>query len=182
MKKNTEHTYLKQSFILLDTNILIDAIKNPSAYQPLFDLFEENDCKALLDPNVRIEFLRGARTQNELKLHKDFLITIFGTESADLSVSVDIYEIARKLMWCAQLNENKHIKLPDALIGAQIYKYRTTHGNLLLATRNHVDFPPFLFERKSTINLFLANGSVNSVCIYDVTPDCESLIEDAPAI
>jgi len=180
MKKMTNFTYLNGSFILFDTSVLIDGIKYQDEYQSFFDFIKEQDCTGLLDATVRCEFLAGARNDSEMLLLSDFLQSLFGSSDPGLRISTETFETARKLMNCVYRAENKHLKIPDALIGSQIVQYSSVVGNLLLATQNHHDFPPVIFERKYTQNINLPDGKIKTVGIYDVRTDYKALLSKSP--
>ena len=159
---------LRNKHVLLDTNILIDSSKFPDEFGSFFDLLNEKSVISVIDQTIKFEFLRGAQNNAEYKKLEDFLDLLFGQNRLELEPNRATFDVARKIASLSYRTGNKSIKLGDSLIAAQVEKYsRNGSGNLFLATQNHKDFPPFLFNCVYVHLITLKDGSIKPVGIYE---------------
>ncbi len=153
--------------ILLDTNVLVDMSKHSGEFTVLHDFLRKNKLVRLIDQTIQFEFLRNFRSK--ANAHK-FLIGLFGPLSdVTLPVSDEIYENALEIARICHLVDNKDISFADALIGGQIMKYtrsKLDKNSVILASQNHRDFPPILFERVDELLVTLKDGSIRVVGFY----------------
>jgi predicted nucleic acid-binding protein len=106
---------------LVDTNILIDYLQTSEDAARELNRYDE----ILISRITWIEFLVGAKRQDERKVRED-LLQRFSVVELDRAVAIKSVEI----------RQARRIELPDAIILATA----RVHG-LLLVTRNHRDFP-----------------------------------------
>lgn len=144
---------LQDKFLLLDTNVLIYLTKYPRFMAALLKRWEDAGIVLILDDLVKFEFLRKANSPEEEAQLKNFLQKIFKTEAGGIDKTqfpiVDevirlATEIANLYSWRLK---NTRIQLPDCFLAGQMRKYNAAKDQLYLATANHKDFPPLLFDR-----------------------------------
>lgn len=155
-----------RSFVLLDTNILIDSAKFPESFTPFYRTLEEREVQTVLESTIQFEFLRGFQVR---KNAEEFLEAFLGKDRFTLVPDKDLFEMALRIAHVYYLADNKHIKIADALIAAQISKYARSASDaneLLLATQNHKDFPPVLFQRLAVHLVTLPDGSIKTLGVY----------------
>lgn len=128
--------FIKNKWILLDTNVLLKAARDPSKFTQLFSFIEKYNCKLAYNQMIRAEFLQSIWkpeliTKAELFLENLKIIDIpFNNfkELTDLAM-----EATRKL------RKNKK-NLPGLIDSYLISLIKFYNGNLLLLTSNHKDF------------------------------------------
>lgn len=137
---------LSRKHILLDTNVIIDAYQSPIAFQELFQHFEQAPCALTISWQVRFELFRKAYDQNYRDRLQEFIDSL-GIFILPSGMEKDFYPDALAI---ANVYAKKSIKAPsfvDCMIAAHIKRHAS---DLFLLTRNHSDFPLFLFDRKAT--------------------------------
>lgn len=161
-------SWLKNKFLLLDTNILIDSVKYPDEFKTFFDLVNSNEVKSVVDYTITFEFLRYANSTKESKDYNLFLDKIFGAKKNQIALlpRPEIFKIAENIALIANRTDNNKIGLADCLIGAQLAKY--TDGLLFLATQNHSDFPVCIYDLLYKHDMRLTNGKIKVVGIYQL--------------
>lgn len=156
----------ERGYVLLDTNVLIDTSKYPEEFSTLYKEFEKLHISTVLESTIRFEFLRGISKPSE---GDKFLEELFGTDCLLLKPDQNIFDSALQIGGVFKRNDNKQVKIADLLIAAQICKYAkdsTAHTELILATQNHKDFPPVLFERIDDYLVTLSDGSIKTIGFY----------------
>lgn len=142
-----KYELLKNKFLVIDTDVLINTSKYFKFYSPIFSKLAENEAESLLDEFVRFEFLRKADSRSEFEKLETFLKTLIGGNgSADLKISSSVINSSLEI---ANLYSWKNIKNPsptDCILGAHLKKYNSKNS-LFLLTENHKDFPGFIFDR-----------------------------------
>lgn len=177
------YAILKNKFIVVDTDVLVNTSKYLKFYQEVFAKLAENEVVSLLDEFVRFEFLRKAKSNGELEELKAFLVKLLNNKgAADIKVSGDTIDIAMDI---ANLYSWKNIKNPsftDCILAAHLKKFsKGTSGNLFLLTENHKDFPVFLFDRVGfeTIDLGDSSESFHNLGFYSFNAGkFEKLLEE----
>lgn len=151
-------------YILLDTNVLIDSAKFPEDFSIFYNFLQENNIISILDPTIRLEFIRGAQTRKDKELFEVFLNETVGSDRIELKPSEKIFGIAENIaLITAQVN-NAKMDLGDCLIAAQMASIKT---DLLIATQNHQDFPAALFDRLHVEIIPVSEtGKIKTVGIY----------------
>lgn len=133
---------LEKKFVLLDTNILIGASTNYSAYQPLFELLEETECAPAHFSFIEFEFVRGAYESENMKKRRMFFQQI---QSFPMGVPAD--EIITSAIAIANVYAGKNhntASFIDCCVAAFLKRHS---ASLFLLTEDHKDFPLFLFDR-----------------------------------
>lgn len=134
---------ISNKYILLDNNVITRASDHPDAFLPFLQLLIDANCKPIIIPLIKFEYLRGAnsikhRTKRlallEL-LNPDTIPSIYGDQKVDLAIDIANVYSGRKL-------ESPNVV--DCSLAAHLIHFQST---LLLATLNHKDFPTFLFDR-----------------------------------
>lgn len=156
----------QRGFVLLDTNILIDTTKFPEEFSVLHNELKRLHINSVVESTIKFEFLRGLRNVQVGQLLLDALC---GAGHMVLHPDKSTFETALHISQIYYKNENKQVKISDVIIAAQIAKYARGERNeteLLLATQNHKDFPPVLFDRVENLLITLADGSIKVIGFY----------------
>jgi predicted nucleic acid-binding protein len=156
----------ERGFVLLDTNVLIDTSKYPDNFLVLHNELKRLHISSVVESTIRFEFLRGLR--NVIDGEK-LLSGLCGENHLVLNPDKDTFDRALKISQIYVRNDNKQVKIADVIIAAQIAKYAKGAGNaneLLLATQNHKDFPPILFDRVDEMLITIPDGSIKIVGFY----------------
>lgn len=158
---------LRDKFVLLDSNILINSSKNPEEFEAFYRSLVEYNTKAVLDESVKFEFLRGMRESGDKEKYDNFLTLLFGNVSEKLELKVDpkTFEVAKNIAVIYGRHSKPKIEFGDCMIASQMHKY--THSGLYLATENHDDFPRLLFDLIHTQVIDVAaRGELHTIGIY----------------
>lgn len=156
----------KHGFVLLDTNVLIDTSKYLTEFSVLHNELQRLEISAIVESTIQFEFLRGLKN---VAAGEQLLDQLCGGERTVLSPDKAIFDRALSISRIYQRSDNKHVKVADVLIAAQICKFArdsSSEYELLLATQNHKDFPPVLFERVEDLTITLADGSIKVIGFY----------------
>lgn len=94
---------------------------------------------------IRFEFIRYASTNEQRYSFEKFLTQTFGSNQVERSSETKkLYAVAENIALIIARTENTKIELGDCLITAHMALFGS---DLLIATQNHHDFPPCLFDR-----------------------------------
>jgi len=160
------------STILLDTNVLIDSVEYPEEFQWLYNAL--NDVESIshtLSPIIRLEFFRGFA--NKVKAN-ELLERALGKDNFILPIDQKDYDLAYEIARVYLSNGNKKISIGDLLIASEVAKYsipKRTSTPLVLATQNHKDFSPVLFDLVDVMNIPLRNGQIKTIGFYVFNAD-----------
>ena len=150
----------------MDTNVLIDTFKFPDDFSVLYNELENRKIISVTESTIRFEFLRGLRN---IKRGEDLLDQLCGENHLVLQPDKETFEKALQISQIYLQTDNTQTKIADVIIAAQIAKFAKNPGNateLLLATQNHMDFPPVLFQRVQELLITLADGSIKIIGFY----------------
>lgn len=126
-----------QSWIVLDTNFLIDFFSKQDAYIPILEKIRVDNTLVSIEP-VRCEFIRS-KTKDVVKLKSAFFWTIIETL---LPLDKDVYSLVQPTIEQYGADIEK-VSLTDIYLACVIQRYTKVY----LLTRNHQDFPTKLFIR-----------------------------------
>lgn len=161
---------IKNQFLLIDTNVIIDASKNAKEFSSFFEKILKYEVKPLLDLTIQLEFVRGARSLEEADKHQEFINKLLGGSSSPMQLSNDIYRLAKEISIVLNKSSTlvKPMKLGDCLIAAHIAKFskESSMARVYLATQNHQDFSPILFKQVFLYPIRLADGKIKLIGIY----------------
>lgn len=165
--------FLARANIILDANVLIDGIKFFDESSNFFEAVQVNNCCPLIDSVVEFEFFRGARNAKEESLFLAFIAKVFGVEPFRLPIpDRDTFKLAQTIAKIAFRSENKPLDFADCLIAANCVRYaRPGAEKVYLATQNHADFPPAIFDRKHVVLVPLPDGRIKTIGIYAVNEE-----------
>lgn len=154
------------SHVLLDTCVLIDSSKHPSSFIDFYEHLRIKNAVPVLEKIVETEFLRSSQRQDVGRLLLDCW---FGEDRLLLSITAETFKDALDISQVYTVTGTKPVALPDLLIAAQAKKYaRLTadYRELIIATSNHFDFPPVLFDLLYVQNIRLSDGKIRTVGFY----------------
>lgn len=151
---------LKSKYLLLDTNIFIDAFLHPNDFSDFFNTLKENDITLVTIDLVKIEFLRGSQDDATYKFKEEYLHKITKIIlPTDEIVIKNAYELLKKYR-----EFGKTVAMADFYLGANLMRYK---GNLYLLTRNTKEFPSSIFNLKHIVNYPLSKG-IFTYGIYEI--------------
>ncbi len=140
---------IKKELLVLDNNILSSLSGDPDYLTTFMQIFKANNL--LIDPIVRIEFLRGAFKNNAYEEQKKFLeFEKFNNMMDNQIIQKKVYERVFDIARIYSHKGNPSIPLGDIFIIARlsIYLY-----NVLFITRDYSDFDSILFDRVGVVSI-----------------------------
>jgi predicted nucleic acid-binding protein len=168
----------ERSFVLLDTNVLIDTAKFPEDFDVLYKELSSLHIESVIEETIKLEFLRGLK---DPATGQKLIDALCGEKAMTLIPNKEIFERALAISKIYLRSTNKVASVPDTLIAAQLCKYaREKKGQyeMFLATQNHRDFPPVLFERVDQVLITLADGSIRVIGFYRFKRDVYDKLSD----
>lgn len=133
---------VERRFILVDTNFLIDASRQWSVFEPVFEFF--NGAKAILATNelVKSEFMLGIRSPEEYAAKEQFF-------SKAIQLDHPTSEAAKKIATTDAIkllgdNKNK-TEICDLYLAAIAIQYQRSTGVYILS-KNFKDFSDRIFD------------------------------------
>lgn len=134
----------RRSWIIIDTNFLIDYFSKPELYISLVEGLREGDNVIVSIELVRCEFIRS-RVKDVIKLKSEFFTTL--VENL-LPIDQGVYKLVQPTI--EKYGEDiEKVSLTDIYLACVLQRY----SQVLLLTRNHQDFPTKLFSRDYLINI-----------------------------
>lgn len=145
---------IKGKYIIIDTNVLSDSSTDAEFYKTLYKIFENNPI--LIDPIVKLEFLRGAYIEKTYKEKSAFLkIEIFNAMADHQDIYKKVYDSAFNIARIYSHNKKYNIPLGDILITAR--QEVQTGTDCYFLTEDKEDFTALLFDRKAVISFERVN-------------------------
>lgn len=157
----------KGKHVLIDTNIIIDAIKDAKSFMPLFGELADIKAVPMLDEIVCFEFLRSATSNSEKKKMELFLKDIFG-DPAMLVPDKNIIEEATKIAMVYRRHQSPSVDLTDCFLAAQAERYK---NNLLILTKNHKDYPSCIFDCLGVFAMCGDKNEIHTIGLYGFNHD-----------
>ncbi len=135
--------------LVIDTNIVALCSSDEIFLQSFLEIFKKSN--RLLDPIIKLEFLRGTQTDSLYKKKLKFLEFHEFYDMPDHyeiynKVKDDTYNIAR----IYSHHKNPDIPLGDLFITSRLKYYSDTH---LLITLDQQDFSTLLFDRLAVVSI-----------------------------
>lgn len=139
---------LKNKFLLLDTNVLIFALRSRDVSADFFKKLEILKVVPVVDQTICFEFLRGAYNKESRKDFEEFIKGLTQTDVRDaLPIKKETLDTAALIANIYNRHKKNGVETGDCLIAAQLEKYsRSNIGHTYLATINPIDFPTILFD------------------------------------
>lgn len=134
---------IKDSYLVPDTNILSACSSDVDYYKTFFQIFKNNSI--LIDPIVKLEFLRGAYREKTYKEKAEFLrIENFLLMVDHNDIYKKIYKNAFNIARIYSHHGKSDIPLGDILITSRLEVYKDER---LFFTEDISDFSSLLFDR-----------------------------------
>lgn len=149
---------LKNSYLLLDTNVFIDAFHNPSEFGRLLNGLKDNGVTLVTIDIVLIEFVRGSSEPKKLEEKKDYLDKLI---DAILPVDKIIIDHTIDLLKRYKI-EAKDVSIVDLLLGGMLVKYS---GRMFLMTKDIKDFPTNIYSLETYLNI-VGRKAIHNYGIY----------------
>lgn len=150
---------LKNHYLLLDTNVFIDASINYSEFEKFFNQVRLNDITLVTIEAVIIEFLKGALDKQKMEAKLALVTEITETR---LPIAKDIFGNIQNLLSLYK-EEGKGVSVVDFLLGGMLVQYPQ---NLFLLTKNTTDFPTNIFNLATYLNL-IHRKTIQSYGVYN---------------
>ena len=152
---------LKNSYLLLDTNVFIDAFHNPNEFGKYFNNLKENGVTLVTIDAVLIEFTKGSTEIKKLQEKNEYFNNVVDAIlPIDKSAVNNTYELLKRYKI-----EAKDISIVDLLLGGMLVKYK---GKILLMTKDIKDFPTNIYELKTFLNI-VRSKSIHNFGIFSFT-------------
>lgn len=151
-------TSINNCHLLLDTNVFIDTLLNPTRFGDFFILLKEHNVTLVTIEPVIFEFLKGAQNIEKTQERETVIDSIIETI---IPIPKEAFQNAKKLL-LEYKEEGSKISITDLLLGTTLSGY---HGKLFLMTKNTTDFPTNIFKLETFINL-LHRKSIQSYGVY----------------
>jgi len=142
---------LKDTHVLLDTSVFIDAFLNSVEFGKFFNDLKTHGATLVSLGAVKTEFLKGAPNVEKYNQKKDFFDQIV---DACLPTTNDTFTNVYKLTQMYKA-DGKSLSITDLLLGATLMQYKK---NLFLLTKNTTDFPTNIFNLASYMNISYIKG------------------------
>lgn len=140
---------ISDKYLIVDTNILAFCSTDSEFLGEFLKIFAKNI--RLIDPVVRLEFLRGAQTDSLYQKKSDFLKS---NEFYDITDHFDIFKKVRQdaedISRIYTHFQSPDVPLGDLFITARLKHHYKTH---LLLTLDQQDFTTLLFDRVATVSI-----------------------------
>lgn len=137
------------SHIFLDTNVFIDAFKNPESFHEIFVFLKKKDNVIFTINSVAIEFLRGSRSVEEFQEKKEFMLSIMNSEIFTLTKQSE--DLALELTLVYQ-SPGSSTAVTDFYLASMLGQFKHLKSTYLM-TKNHKDFPTSIYDRCVLINI-----------------------------
>jgi predicted nucleic acid-binding protein len=161
---------LRGKYILFDTNVIINYGQYRKFYQPFIDTLFDQHIVPVVSSIIKIELYAFAKNNKERDDVEGLIMRLSKGDPKgwELPTRKELVDKAIELGQLYQVSgkKGKSIQLGDLLIGAEMMLYKEG-GYLILATENHDDFPPSLFERIGIVTLD-CRDSIHNVGFYKV--------------
>ena len=139
---------IKERYLVIDTNVLSSCSSDKDFFKSFLDIFKNN--YILIDPIVKLEFLRGAFREETYKEKSKFLeFEKFNMMVDHQEIYKNIYEKAFDIARIYSHNGNSGIPLGDIFIIARL---ATLNENYLFLTLDKSDFSTLLFDRLAVLS------------------------------
>ena len=142
---------LKNGWLLLDTDVIIDAAKFADSFDIFFSDLEQADCTVVTISSVVVEFLRGAKSIKDMRA-KTSLIENIATviPTGEMTSNMGAVDLIDPGFLVAYGREAKGVSYTDYLLGKTVKNFE---GKMWLMTGNHKDFPATIFQRDHIVTL-----------------------------
>lgn len=152
---------LKSSYLLLDTNVFIDAFHNPSEFGQFFNELKENEVTLVTVDAVQVEFTKGSSELIKFEEKNKFLNEIIDAIlPTDKSVISNIFELLKLYKI-----EGKDVSIVDLMLGGMLVKY---NKKMALMTKDIKDFPTNIYQLKTHLSI-LKRRSIHNYGIFSFT-------------
>lgn len=160
---------LKDAFLVIDTNFIIDAWLFKEEAADLLAKLDALNCYLMATRSVVIEFLGGTKDADSLTAKLEFLEKLFARPIDRIFVPYkpDFPKHDEFIEFSRQAN---NFSCTDFELYLTLKKYA---GRVMLMTRNHKDFTAPTFERKGFITL-LGKKEVHTHGLYVYSPSPRS--------
>ncbi len=153
---------LKDKWLLLDTNILIDAFKSTHDFEDFFTSLKKN-CHVVTTTAVAIELLRGAKNLKEMRKLKDYVEEVCeGVLPYNDIRDQSTQSLIEPELILAYGKNGKDVSYTDYLLAKILKKY---NKSAFLLSHNHKDFPTNVFTRDDVV-IFHKELEVKAYGIY----------------
>ena len=139
---------IKGCYLIIDTNILTSCASNEEYFHSFLEIFKNNSF--LIDPIVKLEFLRGASGKIFEEKNKFLEFDQFTAMIDHYDLYKKVYANTFKIAEIYANHGNSNIPLGDLLIVSRLMLYG---NNYLFLTLDKSDFSTVLFDRIGIISL-----------------------------
>lgn len=174
---------IKGKYILLDAGVIMMLVRSTVVLEEFKNFFiSQLGCSLVTIPSVLTEFINGAARDSDIegKFNTNaerlgYALKFLGDlKLKELPISEERSDFAKTLSiinsyaLCNREFDKSYKQMPqpsfvDLTIGAMSFQV-----NLIFATLNHKDFPPYLYDRLA-LHSFAENNSVKTIGFYKIS-------------
>lgn len=137
--------FLKDKYVLLDTNIFRDSVKKPGVFSHFFNTLKESGATLTTLDVVKYELHTGASSIEKYRQKEKHINDVVDTV---LPIIPNIYELAYQLIQEYQI-DGVGLSTTDLLLGATLMQYK---NKICLMTRDTTDFIQRIFKLQFIVN------------------------------
>lgn len=159
---------LKEKWILLDTNLIINSSKNLKSFENFFLELKQNDIVPCIDECINLEYLRTSNSNASLSKKSTYLNVLLGKDMTVLKINGGTLKDARRLsILNSAFNNSRDMDFADSMIAAQLKQYG---DKIALATCNNKHFTTKLFNR-ILVKTIEAEDEIFTVGFYEFSEE-----------
>ena len=166
--KPTVFSLLTDSFLLIDSNFIIDAYRFTEEFNTLINKISDVNCTLFSIDAIKYEFTKGSKSivehQKKLKYYSSII-------KATLLVDKNIHN-NQQIILNTLLSRSKDLSYPDSLLLGTLMKY--DNNKTFLLTRDRTDIPIDIFPIKASIALYAEGKNI----FYSIYSFNKQLFED----
>lgn len=155
---------LKSSHLFLDTTCLIDSLRHPKIFSPIFEVLAHRGITFVTIDAAAIEFYKGSKSPEHYKTKEAVFKRVVNTIVPTTS---DINKNALDLSAIYGIR-GKDASSTDYLLGGALIKYQ--RSKTFLMTHDHGDFPITIFDRVEYLPIGY-EYEVHTYVFYKFNPD-----------
>lgn len=127
---------LETKWVLIDTNILLKAARNPQGFLPIFEIIKKTKCQPVYCQLIRAEFLQSVWQPELIKEMENFLTDL---NIVDLPMKPFV-KLTDEVMSMSRALRARKKALPDLVDSYAAALVKQYSPNLILITENHKHF------------------------------------------
>ncbi|HLC49368.1 MAG TPA: hypothetical protein VJI96_03225 [Candidatus Andersenbacteria bacterium] len=142
---------LQNKWLLLDTDVFIDASNFAEEFNYFFTKLKDANCTLTTISSVVVEFLRGAKSITDMSNKRAYIESIASIlPTGEMASDKGAMDLIEPQFLVAYGKSGKSVSYTDYLLAKTIKNYG---DRMYLITGNHQDFPTSIFDRKHVLSV-----------------------------